>query len=155
MLALALVFLTLQQPVPPADSSASRPCVVEVDAVGHEGRQVEVGPGVQNIFAGGGVQAHCRGTSTTLDADSMAWYATENRLDMIGRVKIRDTALALDANLVHYYRLDERLEAHYNVVAINRSNGSVLRGPNLTYWRALAGTRDTVEMYATQRPTIQ
>jgi hypothetical protein len=40
-------------------------------------------------------------------------------------------------------------------VAVNKSNGSVLRGPNLTYWRSAGGIRDTVEMYATQRPTIQ
>jgi hypothetical protein len=38
---------------------------------------------------------------------------------------------------------------------VNRNNGSVLRGPNLVYWRAARGIRDTVEMYATQRPTIQ
>lgn len=159
MITPAALLLALQQPVVPprgaGDSTRARPCVVEVDSVGHEGRQVEVGPGVQNIFAGGGVKAHCRGTRTTLVSDSMAWYALDNRLDMIGHVRIRDTALALDANLVHYYRLAERLEAHNNVVAVNKGNGSVLRGPNLTYWRALAGVRDTVEMYATQRPTIQ
>jgi hypothetical protein len=31
----------------------------------------------------------------------------------------------------------------------------VLRGPNLNYWRAAPGVRDTVEMYATQRPTVE
>jgi hypothetical protein len=31
----------------------------------------------------------------------------------------------------------------------------VLRGPNLKYWRAAKGVRDTVEMYATQRPTVE
>jgi hypothetical protein len=40
------------------------------------------------------------------------------------------------------------------VVAVNRRNGSVLRGPNLTYWRAAPGVRDTTEMRATSRPTI-
>src|SRR5206468_5815777 len=50
---------------------------------------------------------------------------------------------------------DERLEAHNNVIAVNRRTGTVLRGPNLTYWRAVQGVRDTVEMYATQRPTVE
>jgi len=40
------------------------------------------------------------------------------------------------------------------VVAVNRNSGSVLRGPNLTYYRALKGVRDTLEMYASGRPTI-
>jgi hypothetical protein len=63
--------------------------------------------------------------------------------------------MALDARRASYYLRDERLEAHNNVVAVNRRNGSVLRGPNLKYWRAVAGIRDTVEMYATSRPTVE
>jgi hypothetical protein len=154
---LLTMLLALQQPVAPpaADSTRGRPCLLVVDTVGHEGRQVEVGPGMQNIYAGGGVRAHCQGTTTTLASDSMVWNALTNRLDLLGTVRIRDTSLTLDANLAAYYRLEERLEAHNNVVAVNRNNGSVLRGPNLVYWRAARGIRDTVEMYATQRPTIQ
>src|SRR5207249_9983736 len=45
--------------------------------------------------------------------------------------------------------------AHKNVVAVNRNSGSVLRGPNLTYYRAVKGVRDTLEMYASSRPTIE
>ncbi len=32
---------------------------------------------------------------------------------------------------------------------------AIRRGPNLKYWRAVQGVRDTVEMYATQRPTVE
>jgi hypothetical protein len=148
------LLLALQQPPASTDTARSRPCVLEVDSIGHSGTQQDLGGGLQNIFGGGGVFAHCRGTATTLYADSTAWYGGENRLDLLGHVRIRDTSLALDANLVNYYRLQERLDAHNNVVAVNKSNGSVLRGPNLTYWRAAEGIRDTVEMYATQRPRI-
>lgn len=149
------LLLAVQIPVTAADSTRGRPCVLDVDSVGHRGTQQDLGQGVANIFAGGGVYLHCRGTTTTLTADSMAWYATANRLDMLGNVHMRDTSMTLDARLASYFRADERFEAHNNVVAVNRSNGSVLRGPNLTYWRAATGIRDTVEMYATQRPTIQ
>ncbi|HET8712706.1 MAG TPA: hypothetical protein VFM23_03385, partial [Gemmatimonadales bacterium] len=103
---------------------------------------------------GGGVLAHCAGTGTTISADSFAHYSGVNRLDLIGNVQIRDTGFALDARLARYYLREERLEAHNNVVATNRRTGSVLRGPNLNYWRAVPGVRDTVEMYATQRPTV-
>ncbi len=149
------LLLAVQLPVSAVDSTRGRPCVLDVDSVGHRGTQQDLGQGVANFFAGGGVYLHCRGTTTTLSADSMAWYATVNRLDMLGNVHMRDTSMTLDARLASYFRADERFQAHNTVVAVNRSNGSVLRGPNLTYWRAATGIRDTVEMYATQRPTIQ
>jgi hypothetical protein len=101
------------------------------------------------------VLAHCDGTTTSISADSFAHYGALGRLDLIGRVQIRDTGLALDSHLASYFLRDERLEAHNNVVAVNRRNGSVLRGPNLRYMRAVKGIRDTVEMYATQRPTVE
>jgi hypothetical protein len=111
--------------------------------------------GEKTTNGGGGVLAHCVGTGTTISADSFAHYSAANRLDLIGNVQIRDTGFALDARLARYYLRDERLEAHNNVVAVNRRTGSVLRGPNLNYWRAVPGVRDTVEMYATQRPTVR
>lgn len=154
MTAVLLVLAVVQQPADTA-GRAGRPCQVTIDSVGNYGRQVEVGPGETNFFAGGGVRAHCRGTASTLAADSVAWYGGPGRFDMVGRVQIRDSALALDANLASYYLRQERLEAHYNVLAVNHRNGSVLRGPNLTYYRAAEGIRDTVEIYATSRPTIE
>ena len=151
---LPLLLLLAQQPIQAPttapDTSQKRPCIVDVDNIGRQGHQKG-----NDMYAGGGVQAHCRGTGTTLVSDSLAWYADANRLDLVGNVKIRDTTIALDGNYVTYYRLDERLEAHNKVVAVNRENGSILRGPNLTYYRAVPGVRDTVEMYATQRPTIE
>jgi len=137
------------------DTAAGRPCKIVVDTVGHYGRQVEVRPGETNLFAGGGVRGHCQGTSSTLVADSLAWYAGVGRLDLLGGVQIRDSAMSLDAVTVHYFVRQERLDAHKNVVAVSRANGSVLRGPNLIYYRVVRGVRDTMEMYASSRPTIE
>ena len=154
MMTAVLTLVLFQQPAA-ADTAAGRPCQVAIDTVGHYGRQVEVRRGETNLFAGGGVRAHCQGTSSTLAADSVAWYAGVGRFDMLGAVHIRDAAIALDATTASYYLRQERLEAHKNVVATNRTTGSVLRGPNLTYYRAVRGVRDTAEMYATSRPTIE
>lgn len=148
--ALALLAL-VQQPAPPA----GRPCSIVIDSIGGNYRQAVPAPGDTNRFAGGGVLAHCEGTGSTLSSDSVAMYARQRRIDFIGHVVIRDTALALDANFASYFLRDERLDAHNNVVAVNRKSGSVLRGPNLTYYRAAQGVRDTVEMYATSRPTVE
>lgn len=156
MMAAVLLVALFQQP--PTDTTAGRPCTVEVDSVRGNAQQVEVRKGETNIFAGGGVFAHCRGTGTSLTADSVAWFAGVGRFDMIGQkhpVHIRDTAMTLDATTAAYFLRQERLDAHKDVVARNRVTGSVLRGPNLTYYRAAKGVRDTLEMYATSRPTIE
>jgi len=144
----------LQQPAPPpppppADTAAGRPCEVAIDTLP---RFHQVGT---TYYAGGGVVAHCKGTGTRLKSDSIAHYSETGRLDMIGNVHIRDTSLALDANIATYFLKDERLEAHNRVVAVNRDNHSVLRGPNLTYYRAVKGVRDTLELVASGRPTIE
>jgi len=158
MIATVLLVALVQQPAAVADdTTAGRPCVVAIDSVGGNAQRVEVRKGEENVFAGGGVLAHCKGTGSTLSADSVAWYAGIGRFDMIGQrnsVHIRDTAVTLDATTASYFLRQERLEAHKNVVAVNRRTGSVLRGPNLTYYRAAKGVRDTLEMYASGRPTI-
>lgn len=157
----AIVVLIQGVPTPPPappplpqDTAAGRPCRVAVDSMGHYA-EIPNGDGTKTIHGGGGVLAHCDGTNTTVSADSFAHYPALGRLDLIGHVAIRDTGLALDAKFASYFLREERLEAHNNVVAVNRRTGSVLRGPNLKYWRAVRGIRDTVEMYATQRPTVE
>lgn len=151
ILATALVF---QVPADTAQGSGGgRPCQVAIDNMPRAAQTLS-GPDT-NYFGAGGVRAHCLGTATTIAADSFAHYGAFRRMDLVGHVAIRDPGLALDANFVSYFLRDERLEAHNNVVAVNRRTGTVLRGPNLNYWRAVQGVRDTVEMYATQRPTVE
>lgn len=150
---IALLAVALLQGAP-QDTAAGRPCLVAVDSMGHFA-QVTHGTGDTTSHGGGGVLAHCAGTGTTISADSFAHYSAVGRLDLIGHVQIRDTAMTLDARTASYFLKEERLDAHNNVVAVNRRTGSVLRGPNLRYWRAVTGIRDTVEMYATQRPTVE
>lgn len=151
--ALALVVAALAQQA--TDSGAGRPCRVIIDSVGNYGRQVEAAGGGTNFFAGGGVRAHCEGTSSLLVADSVAYYGGTRRFDMVRNVRLRDTSITLTATNATYFLHEERLEAHRNVVAVNHRTGSVLRGPNLTYLRAVPGTRDTTELRAMSRPTIE
>ena len=153
MMPLLAAVLLVQQPAV-GDTGAGRPCRVAVDSMGHY-HETTNAAGDKVANGGGGVRAHCDGTSTTISADSFAHFAALGRLDLIGRVQIRDTGLALDSHLASYFLRDERLEAHNHVVAVNRLTGSKISGPNLTYWRAAKGIRDTVEMYATSRPTVE
>jgi len=138
----------------PDTAAAPRRCEIVLDHAGYA-VQVPVTANLNNVHGGGGVVAHCRGTGSQLSADSVAWYPLVRRFDMVGNVRIRDTSFALDSRTAAYFTGDERLEAYTNVVAVNRQSGSVLRGPNLTYLRAAQGIRDTSDMRATGRPTIE
>jgi len=146
--------LALQVPTDTTQGAGSgRPCQVAIDRMPRATQSINGAD--TNYYGAGGVRAHCLGTATTLAADSFAHYGAFRRMDLVGHVAIRDPGLSLDANFASYFLRDERLEAHNNVVAVNRRTGTILRGPNLTYWRAVPGVRDTVEMYATQRPTVE
>ncbi len=106
-----------------------------------------------NYFAGGNVRLSCRGTSISMQSDSVAAYGG-NVVHFIGRVRYRDSTLTMDADRGTYYRSGERWEARGRVVTKNLVNGSTLTGPTLDYFRVVKGVRDTMEMYATRRPKI-
>jgi hypothetical protein len=110
------------------------------------------GLGTDNYFAGGDVRLSCRGTSVRIRSDSLASYASQI-VEFIGTVRYEDTSMVMTADRGTYYRSGERWEARGNVVTRN-SAGSTLRGPSLDYFRAIPAQRDTVEVFATGRPTI-
>ena len=123
-----------------------------------QGLMVRIAPGVFHQFISGRgerVRIRCEGQSTTVDADSLAWYQDLNRLDFVGRVEFRDSTTRLDSNSASYFPLAERLEAYGDVRLEDRTTRSVLTGPNLTYYRAAPGLRDETELFATQRPTVE
>lgn len=130
-------------------------CRMQLDSIGGQGRHVELAPGQVHQFGGGGVWASCPGQPTRMYADSVAWYSERNRVDFVGRVEFRDSAVTLDADRAAYFPSDERLEAYGDVRLVNRSAGSELTGPNLTYRRQVPGMRDTADLEAAARPTVR
>jgi len=132
----------------------SRTCEAQLDSAGH-GMRREFGPGRFHFNAGGGVYFHCIGQTTRFRADSVASYSELNRFDLFGRVHFEDSTTTLDADRAQYFTADERLEAFGNVALRNRTNGSRLSGPHLTYYRATPGVRDTTELFADRNPVVE
>ncbi|MEO8199851.1 MAG: hypothetical protein ABI679_04945 [Gemmatimonadota bacterium] len=118
--------------------------------VGRQGYQMGT-----NYFAGGGVIIGCDSTRVRMSSDSLASYGGGvGIVQFIGNVKYEDTTITMTAANGTYFKAGERWEARGNVVTRNLENGSTLSGPSLDYYRALPGTRDTIEMYAIGRPRI-
>lgn len=139
----------------PGVAQAPRTCEVYVDRTGGTGRSIDVGGGFVRTFQSGGIWAHCVGQETHWYADSAAWFPDLNRFDMVGHVDFRDSTAQLQAERASYYLGDERLEATGNARLRNQITGSVLRGPQLTYRRRVPGMRDTTELTACSRPTVE
>ena len=128
-------------------------CVFQIDNVDRQGAVVETPQGT-NYFAGGNVRLSCRGTKISMESDSVAAFGG-NVVQFIGRVRYRDSTLTMDADRGTYFKNRERWEARGRVVTKNLVTGSTLTGPSLDYMRVVKGVRDTMEMFAVSRPTIQ
>ncbi len=153
VLGLVAVPARAQQPAPAQPDSSY--CSVQIDSSHGQSRYIKAPGGVYETFAGGGMWAHCiNQPTTTMYSDSLAWYPERDLLNLVGHVHFRDTTAVLDADRVTYYLKQERLYAEGRVYTRNLHSGSDLRGPNLDYYRAAPQIRDTVELYATRRPTI-
>jgi hypothetical protein len=140
--------------VSPASAAAQdQRCVFQIDNVDRQGAVMETPQGT-NYFAGGNVRLSCRGTQISMQSDSVAAYGG-NVIRFIGRVKYRDSTLTMDADRGTYYKNRERWEARGRVTTKNLVTGSTLTGPALDYMRVVKGVRDTMEMFATGRPTIR
>lgn len=139
--------------VPARLGAQSQRCVFQIDNVDRQGAVVETPQGT-NYFAGGNVRLSCRGTRISMQSDSVAAYGG-NVVQFIGRVKYRDSTLTMDADRGTYFKNRELWEARGKVVTQNLVSGSTLTGPSLDYHRVVKGVRDTMEMYATGRPTIR
>lgn len=136
-------------------AQVSRTCTPMLARSGGQGRSVAVGRGLYHQFVSGGVRIVCIGQTTTIDADSVAWFQDLNRLDFVGRVRFQDSTAQLDADRAQYFPASERLQAYGDVRLEDQKSRSVLTGPNLTYYREAPGVRDTTELFASRRPTVE
>ena len=132
---------------------AAQTCVFQIDNVDRQGSVVETPQGT-NYFAGGNVRLSCRGAQITMQSDSVAAYGG-NIVRFIGNVRYRDSTVTMDADRGTYLKKGEKWEARGRVTTRNLKTGSTLTGPALDYFRVVKGVRDTLEMYATERPRIE
>ena len=135
-----------------ARAQDTRRCRVQIVSVGDTGRSVQVG-GETSYYAGGGVRLKCLGQNITMASDSVVAYASGD-VEFIGRMRYRDSTVAVDADRVTYRKTAERWEARGAVVSRSLTSGSTIRGPAVDYLRRVAGVRDTFEVLATGRPHV-
>ena len=109
--------------------------------------------GPRNVFFGGRVNARCLNQDVRLVADSAEWYQGAQVLYLIGNVKYTEPRVRVTSDQMNYFQVDERLVANGNVEATLPS-GSIMRGPQATYYRAVKGMRPAAKLEAVQRPRL-
>ncbi|MEO8634838.1 MAG: hypothetical protein ABI587_06135 [Gemmatimonadales bacterium] len=138
---------------PPRPAAAG--CKFQLERTGGLGTQSIIGADT-NYYAGGGVVLVCSDSSARIASDSVALYGrgANTLVQFIGHVRYKDSLTIQTSNFGTYYRTGERWEARGNVNTENLQNGSTIIGPSLDYFRLLPGVRDTLELFAVNRPTI-
>jgi len=109
--------------------------------------------GPRNVFIGGRVEARCLNQDVRLLADSAEWYQQAQVLYLLGNVRYSEPRVRVSSDQMNYFQADERLLATGNVDATLPS-GSVMRGPQATYYRAVKGLRPSARLEAVQRPRL-
>jgi lipopolysaccharide export system protein LptA len=88
-----------------------------------------------------------------LRADSAELFQAQNEVHLFRQVDYQDPGKALTSDMATYNSATGRLYATGNVVFTDKSQGSTLRGPELEYFRAMAG-RPQSQATALQRPHV-
>jgi lipopolysaccharide export system protein LptA len=109
--------------------------------------------GPRNVFVGGRVEARCLNQDVRLLADSAEYYQGAQVLYLIGHVRYTEPRVRVTSDQMNYFQVDERLIATGNVEATLPS-GSIMRGPQATYYRAVKGMRPAAKLEAVQRPRL-
>ncbi len=109
--------------------------------------------GPRNVFIGGRVAARCQNQDVRLLADSAEWYQQAQVLYLLGHVRYTEPRVRVSSDQMNYFQADERLLATGNVEATLPS-GSIMRGPQATYYRAVRGFRPAAKLEAVQRPRL-
>ncbi|HEX7051302.1 MAG TPA: hypothetical protein VF188_13935 [Longimicrobiales bacterium] len=104
----------------------------------------------ERIVLSGSVHIGCAG-GVHLYADTAISESATGMRRFIGNVVYRDSMKTLTADRVDYFALEERLLARGDVVLTDRDAGSVIRGPELEYFRATEW-RPRARMLARGRP---
>jgi lipopolysaccharide export system protein LptA len=107
--------------------------------------------GNYNVFIGQRVFARCEGQNVTLRADSAEYYQDNGIVYLIGNVRYEEPRVSLQSRRATYYQTDERLLGEGDVV-MTLPSGTVMRGPRMDYYRAIAGVRARSRLVATGRP---
>lgn len=145
----------------PLQGQTTEGCQFVLDSVLGSGRRIENERGRIRQVAWGGVFWNCSRPGRRADvlwrgsSDSVSRSIYLARADFVGAVRFRDSTIELHADRATYYERDDRLEAFGNVRLVNHKTGSVLTGPRLTYWREVPGIRDSAELFAPRRPTVE
>lgn len=132
-------------------------CLLQLVNADRRGAQTTPSPGITNFFAGGNVHGRCVGRNIHIYSDSMASYGgtVVQFLSQTKRVRYRDSTTNLDADIITYFKDNERVEAQGNVVHKDLKSGSSITGPRVDYFRPLKGLRPEFELLAYNRPTIK
>jgi len=144
--------------VPPAllalaASASSAAAQNKCDLIRQEGTWSSIGDPANRVISAQGPLVVTCSNGEVLRADSAVIYQTTNEVQLFRQVDYQDPGRSLTSDFATYNSQTGRLYATGNVVFVDKQKGSTLRGPELEYFRPIAG-RPEAQMTALQRPHV-
>ena len=142
-----------------AAAQDGKPCVLVFTGVARgadttAARYFTSATGARYTYISGGVDATCEGQGNRLLADSAEHYADRGELILINRVRYSEPRMNMQSDRMVYYTVEERLLATGNVRG-KTNTGTRFVGPELEYFRAKPGLRETPHWRAPGRPFVR
>lgn len=145
----------------PATAAAQdgKPCVLVFTGVARgadttAARYYTSSTGARYTYISGGVDATCEGQGNRLLADSAEHYADRGELILINQVRYSEPRMNMQSDRMVYYTNEERILATGNVRG-KTNTGTRFVGPELEYFRAKPGLRETPRWRAPGRPFVR
>lgn len=88
--------------------------------------------------------------TAVMEADSAVRYEAQQRVEMFGDVRYRDTIRTLESERLDYFQIGDRVVATGDVRLERLGSGSTLEGPRVEFLRAVSGVAERT--LATGRP---
>lgn len=132
-----------------APAAAQNTCTL----VRQEGAWSSIGDPANRVISAQGPLLVTCSNGEELRADSAVIYQSTNEVQLFRHVDYQDPTRSLTSDNATYNSQTGRLYATGNVVFVDKQKGSTLRGPELEYFRAMAGRPEAL-MTATQRPHV-
>ncbi len=115
---------------------------------------IKMPSGQYNSFYGRGVRGRCVNTDQKIAGDSLEAIGDTKSYTIIGNAHYTEARIAIDADRIYYFQLEERVVAEGNVVATT-DKGTRMRGPRAEYYRAMPAVRPLQRLVATGRPVTR
>lgn len=129
----------------------ARPCVAILEPIPGGSNVVVMSPvfgGKPTIYVSNGVSLRCQGQNITLKSDSLISFDGLETFTLIGNTHYQDDDYEITGDTLSRFKANEQMQLRGNGRIVDRAKGSVLRAPQIDYYRQIPGVNSVERVLA-------